>query len=194
MDAINVKEVISFRLRLVNILKGEVSGIRIPGPKDGYSEDVLVIENPKHRHVESVFKIFLRIRSFISMDTADMVKYLDSSVPAIERAVAKVILAEGNKKIRRLLPVYIKMLPWYSARMERQYAQMDADREANKVRDEAKIEERFKKEVRKIVLAKYISKGLPVPEHWQNDDVYSVQMLKQNYQRFGKDYEDVYPN
>ena len=104
---IDVKEVINFRLRLVNIIKGELPGIRIPGSKDGYAEDMIVIESPKYRHIESVFKIYLRIRSFIWTDTAELVKYLDSSVPAIDRAVAKVLLAEGNKKIRQLLPVYI---------------------------------------------------------------------------------------
>lgn len=191
---INVKEVVSFRLRLVNIIKAELPGLRIPGPKDGHAEDIIVIESPKHRHIESVFKIYLRLRSFIWIDTAELVKYLDSSVPAIERAVAKVILAEGNKKIRRLLPVYIKLLPWYSAKVERQYEQMDSDRETNRLKAEAKIDEKFKRQVRKIVLDKYVLKGLPVPACWQNDDVYSVQMLEQNYQRFGKDYEDVYPS
>lgn len=190
---IDIKEVISFRLRLVNIIKGELPGIRIPGSKDGYAEDMIVIEGPKHRHLESVFKIYLRIRSFLWIDTADLVKYLDSSVPAIERAVAKVILAEGNKKIRRLLPVYIKLLPWYSAKMERQYEQMDAEREAARLKAEARIEENFKQQVRRIVIDKYVSKGLPVPALWQNDDVYSVIKLEENYKRFGKDLEDVYP-
>lgn len=190
---IDIKEVISFRLRLVNIIKGELPGIRIPGFKDGYAEDMIVIESPKHRHIESVFKIYLRIRYFLWVDTADLVKYLDSSVPAIERAVAKVLLAEGNKKIRRLLPVYIKLLPWYSAKMERQYEQMDADREAQRVKGEAHIEENFKQQVRRQVIKKYLSKGLPIPSLWQNDDVYSVSRLMENYQRFGKDLEDVYP-
>ena len=190
---IDIKEVISFRLRLVNIIKGDLPGIRIPGSKDGYAEDMIVIESPKHRHIESVFNIFLRIRSFLWIDTADLVKYLDSSVPAIERAVARVLLAEGNKKIRRLLPIYIKLLPWYSAKMERQYEQRDADQGARRVKGEAHIEENFKQQVRKIVIDKYVSKGLPIPACWQNDGVYSALKLVENYQRFGKDLEDVYP-
>ena len=71
---------------------------------------------------------------------------------------------------------------------------MDADKEANRLKAEAKIEENFKQQVRRQVIKKYVSKGLPIPACWLNDDVYSAQMLVQNYQRFGKDLEDVYPN
>jgi hypothetical protein len=188
------KEVISFRLRLANIIKLEIPGVKVPGRKDGYSEDVLIIESPKHKHIESVFKIFLRIRSFLLIDSAELVKYLDSSVPAIERAVAKAILSEGNKKLRRLLPVYIKLLPWFQVKEARQYEKMDEDKAAAQVKAETHIEEKFKREVRRIVLDKYVVKGLPIPELWKNDDVYNAQLLVENYKKYGKDYDDVYPN
>jgi hypothetical protein len=188
------KEVISFRLRLANIIKLEIPGVEVPGKKDEYSEDVLIIKSPKHKHIESVFKIFLRIRSFLWIDSAELVKYIDSSVPAIERAVAKVILAEGNKKIRRLLPLYVKLLPWYQAKEARKYEKMDEDKAAAQLKAGVRIEEKFKREVRRLVLDKYVVKGLPIPELWKNDDVYSAPMLVENYQRFGKDYDDVYPN
>ena len=185
------KEVLRFRRRVSDIIKAEIPGVTIPGPKDGYGEDILIINNPRHKHVESVFKVFLRIRPLIWVESYELVKYLDSSVPAIERAVAKTVLAEGTKKILTLLPLYTKLLPWYSAKIERQYVKMDEDKAAAAMKAEALVEESFKRQVRRIVLDKYVSKGAFIPELWINDEVYSAQRLVENFQKFGKECEDM---
>jgi hypothetical protein len=187
--AIEIKEVISFRLKLVNLIKSRYPGIRIPRTKEGHTSDMIIIEGTEHQRqrTESVFTTYHRLRPFLRIDAANLVKYLDSSAPALKRAIAQVLLAEGDKKFRRLLPVYIRLLPWYLDKTEKKYEQMKADQEAQRVMEEAYIPESFKQQVRRQVIDKYVSKGLTIPDMWRNNEVYSVDHL---LERFNKGYED----
>lgn len=185
------KEVKSFRLRLVNILKPYLNETCVLSIPNMYDSDVVKIECNSSRHT-SVFKIFPRVRSILSLDQAHLVKYLSDSTTTLDRAIAKQILAEGTKKLRKLVPVYVKVLFWYQDKIDKKELESAERLREFQEKEEQKHLVRFANQVRRHVVTQFLSNGRPIPKLWINDELYDHQRLIENYNRDGAKIIEYY--